>query len=287
MRIDAALAWAIKQLEGGESPSVDANVLLSHILNKSQAYLFTWPDNVISDNDKVRFEHMIARRKNGEPVAYIIGKRDFWTLTLETSSHTLIPRPDTEVVVEQVLHQVKANHDANKQAELSICDLGTGTGAIALALASELPESNVVGVDFIEEAVLLASRNATSNRISNARFVQSDWFSSLGGQQFDVIVSNPPYIDETSPYLLVGDVRFEPISALTAKDDGLADIKHIICLAPKYLKSGGLIAFEHGFDQAAKVQVLLHNAGFSQIHSIKDYGGNDRVTFGYLNNPML
>ena len=276
MRIDNALAWAAEQLEGGESPSVDAKVMLANILGKSQTYLFTWPDKTLDADQKARFEADVAKRKRGEPVAYIIGKRDFWTLSLFTSPDTLIPRPDTEVLVEQVLNW--ANQQSS--APLSICDLGTGTGAIALALASELPEASVTGVDFQAGAVKLATRNAQANSIANTHFVQSDWFSALAGQTFDIIVSNPPYIEESSPYLNEGDVRFEPKTALTSGSDGLDDIKHIINNAPQYLNKGALLAFEHGFDQGAAVNALLVDAGFVDVKTVKDYGDNDRVTLG-------
>jgi release factor glutamine methyltransferase len=225
---------------------------------------------------KAQFEADVAKRKRGEPVAYIIGKRDFWTLSLFTSPDTLIPRPDTEVLVEHVLKW--ANQQSS--APLSICDLGTGTGAIALALASELPEASVTGVDFQAGAVNLATRNAQANSIANAHFVQSDWFSALAGQTFDIIVSNPPYIEESSPYLNEGDVRFEPKTALTSGTDGLDDIKHIINSAPQYLNKGALLAFEHGFDQGAAVNALLVDAGFVDVKTVKDYGNNDRVTLG-------
>ena len=276
MRIDKALAWAVEQLEGGESPSVDAKVILANILGKSQTYLFTWPDKTLDDTEWTRFEVAVAKRKRGEPVAYIIGKRDFWTLSLFTSPDTLIPRPDTEVLVEQVLNW--ANDHLSHP--LSICDLGTGTGAIALALASELPKASVTGVDFQHGAVKLATRNAQANNITNTRFVQSDWFNALNGQTFDIIVSNPPYIEETSPYLDEGDVRFEPKTALTSGHDGLDDIKHIIDNAPEYLNKGALLAFEHGFDQGTAVNALLVDAGFVDVKTVKDYGDNDRVTLG-------
>ncbi len=276
MRIDEALAWAIKQLEGGESPSVDAKVLLANILEKSQTFLFTWPDKTLDALQINQFKDAIARRRQGEPVAYIVGKRDFWTLSLFTSSHTLIPRPDTEVLVEQVLTWANENERKN----LAICDLGTGTGAIALALASELPQASVTGVDFQTEAVKLATRNAQANRISNARFLQSDWFHSLKDHTFDIIVSNPPYIEETSPYLNEGDVRFEPKTALTSGLDGLNDIKHIIYAAPQFLNKGALLAFEHGFNQGDAVRNLLLASGFTAVKTVRDYGDNDRVTVG-------
>jgi len=277
MRIDQALAWAIHQLEGGESPSVDAKVLLANILDKSQTYLFTWPDKTLDAAQKAQFETAISRRKLGEPVAYITGRRDFWTLSLFTSPHTLIPRPDTEILVEQVLSWAN-QHQHNA---LSICDLGTGTGAVALALASELPNALVTGVDFQEGAVELASRNAKANGISNARFVQSDWFSALEGRTFDIIVSNPPYIEESSPYLNEGDVRFEPKTALTSGEGGLKDIKFITQSAPQYLTKNGLLAFEHGFDQGLAVKAQLENNGFVGVQTVKDYGNHDRVTLGH------
>lgn len=276
MRIDNALVWAAAQLEGGESPSVDAKVMLANILDKSQTYLFTWPDKMLNATEKAEFENAVAKRKRGEPVAYIIGKRDFWTLSLFTSPDTLIPRPDTEVLVEHVLNWA----NENPSNALSICDLGTGTGAIALALASEIPEASVTGVDFQQGAVNLATRNAEANGITNAQFMQSDWFSALTGQTFDMIVSNPPYIEETSPYLNEGDVRFEPKTALTSGCDGLDDIKHIINNAPQFLNKGALLAFEHGFDQGTVVNTLLADAGFVDVKTIKDYGDNDRVTLG-------
>lgn len=276
MRIDQALAWAVQQLEGGESPSVDAKVILANILEKPQTFLFTWPDKTLDALQITHFENAIARRKKGEPVAYIVGKRDFWTLSLFTSPDTLIPRPDTEVLVEQVLNWAVES----KREPLAICDLGTGTGAIALALASELPQASVVGVDFQTGAVELATRNAEANGVTNAQFLKSDWFSALTGQSFDVIVSNPPYIEEASPYLNEGDVRFEPKTALTSGVDGLHDIKHIISTSPMFLNKGGLLAFEHGFNQGRAVRDLLLAAGFSSVRTVKDYGENDRVTFG-------
>ena len=171
MRIDNALAWAAKQLEGGESPSVDAKVILANILGKSQTYLFTWPDKTLADTERTLFEVAVAKRKRGEPVAYIIGKRDFWTLSLFTSPDTLIPRPDTEVLVKQVLNW--ANDHLSHP--LSICDLGTGTGAIALALACERPDWQLLGCDVQPEAVALAERNRQRHQLSNVEIVQSSW----------------------------------------------------------------------------------------------------------------
>lgn len=280
MRIDEALQWAVALLEGGESPSVDAKVLLANALNVNQTYLFTWPDKVLDSQTLHRFEKAVERRRLGEPVAYIIGERDFWTLKLATSPHTLIPRPDTEVLVEQVLKRIPSDVTRQTQSSFSICDLGTGTGAIALALASELPHIHVTGVDFKAQAVALAKQNAVNNGIKNVSFLQSDWFTELSAKQFNIIVSNPPYIEDTSDYLSQGDVKFEPKTALISGEDGLRDIRHIISVSQEYLLSGGLLAFEHGFNQGPAVASLLDEAGFIDVETIKDYGGNDRVTLG-------
>ena len=282
MRIDAAITWAVSQLVQSESPSVDAKVLLCFVLNKPASYLFTWPEQQLSEQQEESFRALIARRRQGVPVAYLTGKRDFWTLSLTTSSHTLIPRPDTEVLVEQVLERIQVQKNAGSfPANLSICDLGTGTGAIALALASELVDAKVIGVDFIEQAVTLANENAQQNNIPNAHFFKSDWFSALSNKKFHVIVANPPYIENTSPFLSQGDVRFEPESALTSGPDGLNDIRHIVEHAPNYLHQDGILAFEHGFNQANAVAQLLEQRGFTSVKNIQDYGGNDRVTLGY------
>ena len=280
MRIDEALKWAVALLEGGESPSVDAKVLLANTLNVNQTYLFTWFDKILDSDTLNRFQKAVERRRLGEPVAYIIGERDFWTLKLATSSHTLIPRPDTEVLVEQVLQRIPKDVVSESSSSFSICDLGTGTGAIALALASELPQIHVTGVDFKSQAVALAQQNAVNNGIKNVTFLQSDWFSELKAKQFNIIVTNPPYIEDSSAYLLEGDVRFEPKTALTSGEDGLRDIRHIISVSREHLLAGGLLAFEHGFNQGAAVSELLSKAGFSDIETIQDYGGNDRVTLG-------
>lgn len=282
MRIDAAIAWAISQLSKVESPAIDAKVLLCYVLDKPSSYLFTWPEQPLTDEQEASYRSLIAKRQQGMPVAYITGKRDFWTLSLTTSPHTLIPRPDTEVLVEQVLECINEQSATGLfPKNLAICDLGTGTGAIALSLAYELPDADVVGVDFIDQAVALADENARQNNIHNVHFFKSNWFSALTGKKFHVIVSNPPYIEDTSAFLSQGDVRFEPASALTSGPDGLNDIKHIVDHAPNYLHNGGVLAFEHGYNQADAVQQLLLNNGFVDVKSLQDYGGNDRVTLGY------
>lgn len=277
MRIDDALAWANEKLQASSSSDLDAKVLLCHVLDKPTSFLFTWPENELDDTQKNTFTDFVKQRAQGMPVAYITGMRDFWTLTLKTSPVTLIPRPDTEVLVEQALLCASAF----KNKPINICDLGTGTGAIALALASELPTSNVLGVDFVAEAVELATQNATLNQINNTSFRQSNWFDSVGDAKFNLIVSNPPYVEAGSPYLQQGDLRFEPDSALTSGEDGLEDIRNIIHLAPSFLEDAGVLLFEHGFEQGLAVRNLFVQRGFSEVKTVQDYNGLDRVTLGY------
>ncbi|WP_343033398.1 peptide chain release factor N(5)-glutamine methyltransferase [Alteromonas profundi] len=281
MRIDEALRSAAQTLKEGESPAVDAKVLLAYVLDKPVTYLFTWPEKQLSSSQQSRFFALVDRRLQGIPIAYLTGKRDFWSLVLTTSAHTLIPRPDTEVLVEQTLAHIRL---CSFDSPLALCDLGTGTGAIALALASELPNARVTGVDVIPEAVALAQQNARLNNITNARFLQSSWFDALSNKRFHVIVSNPPYIEADSPFLALGDVRFEPVSALTSGKDGLKDIRHIVRYAPDYLYDKGILAFEHGFNQGEAVATLMRERGFIQVQTVKDYAQLDRVTLGYWNS---
>jgi release factor glutamine methyltransferase len=220
---------------------------------------------------------MLVRRQAGEPVAYILGQQGFWSLELEVASHTLIPRPDTELLVETVLALLPATPAA-------LLDLGTGTGAIALALTSERPAWRLTGVDRVAEAVALAERNRARLNLNNASFVASHWFSALAGQRYQLIVSNPPYIAADDRHLAEGDVRFEPSSALVAGADGLDDIRLIIQQAPDYLEAGGWLLLEHGFDQAAAVRELLSARGFSAVESRRDLGGHERISLGRFDN---
>ncbi|TYL48638.1 peptide chain release factor N(5)-glutamine methyltransferase [Marinomonas sp. IMCC 4694] len=276
MRIDEVLKGAYERLVFvSETAQLDAQLLLAHVLSVSTSYFYTWPEKVISDDMLVAFNQLLDRRAQGEPVAYLLGHQAFWSLDLEVSTFTLIPRPDTEKLVEVALSVL----DTGKVSR--ILDLGAGTGAIALSLASEQPKSTVIGVDLIEAAVALAQRNAVRNNIRNATFVQSSWFDALHGQAlFDLIVSNPPYIDPDDEHLSQGDMRFEPRSALVAERHGLADIEHIVATAPTFMKVGAYLMFEHGYDQASAVRECLTTAGFTQVTNFQDLGGNDRVTIG-------
>ncbi len=260
-----------------DSPSarVDAEWLLAAALGKSTSYLRTWPEREVTLACAERFAADLARRRRGEPVAYILGRQGFWSLELEVAPDTLIPRPDTELLVETVLRMLAATPSR-------VLDLGTGTGAIALALAAERPAWQVCGVDRIGAAVALAERNRLRLGLNNATFAVSDWFSALGGERFQLIVSNPPYIPASDPHLLQGDVRFEPQSALVAGQDGLDDIRAIIAQAPGHLQPGGWLLLEHGYDQAEVVRTLLAARGFEATESRRDLGGHERISLGRL-----
>lgn len=260
-----------------DSPSarLDAELLLAFALGKPRSYLRTWPEREPSAEQLSAFNAMLQRRRAGEPVAYILGQQGFWSLELEVAPHTLIPRPDTELLVETALELLPAT-------PLRALDLGTGTGAIALALASERPGWRVTGVDRVAEAVALAERNRQRLKLSNAEFRPSQWFSALAGERYGLIVSNPPYIAADDRHLGEGDVRFEPASALVAGVDGLDDIRQIIAQAPPHLEPGGWLLLEHGYDQAAAVRELLAAAGFARVHSRRDLGGHERISLGSL-----
>ncbi|GAB6386504.1 peptide chain release factor N(5)-glutamine methyltransferase [Stutzerimonas marianensis] len=264
-----------------DSPTarLDAEWLLADALGKSSSYLRTWSDRDVDTAAEARFQASLARRMAGEPVAYILGRQGFWSLDLEVAPHTLIPRPDTELLVEAALALAPST-------PLQALDLGTGTGAIALALAVERPAWQVTGVDRVAEAVALATRNATRLGLVNLRFERSDWFAALVGHRYDLIVSNPPYIPASDPHLQQGDVRFEPASALIAGEDGLDDIRRIVEAAPAHLHPGGWLLLEHGYDQAPAVRALLGAAGFVDVASRRDYGGHERVSLGRLRHAI-
>lgn len=261
------------ELPDSPTPRLDAELLLAAALGKPRSYLRTWPERELDAEQLGLFRSHLQRRRQGEPVAYILGHQGFWSLDLEVAPHTLIPRPDTELLVETALALLPAT-------PLAALDLGTGTGAIALALASERPGWQVTGVDRVEDAVALAERNRQRLQLDNVRFLHSHWFSVLAGQRFGLILSNPPYIRADDRHLDQGDVRFEPSSALVAGADGLDDIRAIIQAAPQYLLAGGWLLLEHGFDQAEAVRELLATAGFSEAHSRRDLGGHERISLG-------
>lgn len=260
-----------------DSPRLDVEVLLAHILQKNRTFLFSWSEKELTPQQAEKFTLMFQRRLAGEPVAHIIGQREFWSLSLFVDNTTLIPRPDTELLVETVLNLY--SNDAEKTSR-KILDLGTGTGAIALALASEKKVWQCTGVDKEPAAVSLADKNRQHLKLENVFFKQSDWFSAVNETAFDVIVSNPPYIDPTNPHLQQGDVRFEPLSALIADNNGLADIEIITAQASNYLLPDGWLIIEHGYDQGTVVQLIFKQHDFLNIKTLQDFGGNERVTLG-------
>ncbi len=263
-----------------DSAKLDAQILLTFVLGKERSYLLTWPERVLDKADEQQYLILLQRRLKGEPIAYIVGVKEFWSLPLKVSPATLIPRPDTEILVELVLDNFEESN------ELRCLDLGTGTGAIALALASEKPSWQIDAIDFSLEAVKLAQENSKALKLEQVNIFQSDWFSAVSNsnsiKKFDLIVSNPPYIDTLDENLSQGDVRFEPKSALVANDQGLADIKHIAKQALNHLASQGSIFFEHGFEQGKAVRNILTALGYDNVLTVKDLNGHDRITWASL-----
>lgn len=260
-------------LPGSDTPRLDAELLLAHVLGKPRSYLLTWPERELSVEQLARFEALLVRRRQGEPVAYLLGEQGFWSLALQVSPDTLIPRPDTERLVEVAL-------EVGPSRAARVLDMGTGTGAIALALAAERSQWHLTGVDRMPGAVALAEANRVRLGLGNAEFLVSDWFSALPDQRFDLIVSNPPYIAADDPHLQQGDVRFEPVSALVSGADGLDDIRRIISAAPDHLVTGGWMLLEHGWQQADALCHLLEQHGFAEVQNWRDLGGQQRVSGG-------
>lgn len=257
-----------------DSAKLDVEILLCVVLDKARSYLLTWPEQKLNDEQLLEFTLLLSRRVQGEPIAYITGVKEFWSLSFAVSEATLIPRPDTETLVELVL-------DLYSDDKCMTClDLGTGTGAIALALASEKSAWKIDATDFSLEAVNLAKHNARSLNLAHVNIYQSNWFEEISNKtKFDIIVSNPPYIDINDVNLSQGDVRFEPKSALVASEQGLADIKHIAVKALYYLNSEGKLFFEHGFEQGRAVREILTNLGYQNAQTKEDLNGHERITW--------
>ena len=272
------IASLLRSAELPDSPTarLDAELLLAAALGKPRSFLHTWPERIVSSEAALIFADYLQRRRAGEPVAYILGHQGFWKLDLEVAPHTLIPRPETEMLVEAALELVPVFVPAE------VLDLGTGTGAIALALANDRPGWKATAVDRVPEAVELAERNRQRLHLDNAEVLSSHWFSALEGRRFDLIISNPPYIADADPHLVEGDVRFEPSSALVAGSDGMDDLRTIISQAPNHLKEGGWLLLEHGYDQGAAVRDLLTQHGFERVQTRRDLGEHERISFGQL-----
>ncbi len=281
MQISQILKTAVQQLApNSDSPRLDAEILLAHSLQKNRTWLITWSDKEPDELALLAFYQLLDRRLKGEPIAHIIGSREFWSLPLKVSKDTLIPRPETELLVENIL-------DAYPQTpDIRLLDLGTGSGAIALALASERPNWQITATDKSAAALNIAQQNAQQLNLKNINFICADWFSAFENphaknQQFEIIASNPPYIPAADPHLSQGDLRFEPLSALTSGKDGLHDI-HLICKqALSHLTSGGMLIIEHGFDQKEELLRIFTNSAYKNIRQAADLSHQPRLTIGF------
>ena len=265
------------QLESiSDTPQLDCELLLCHVIDKDRTWLRTWPDNQVSPTHQTLFKSLLDQRIKGTPIAYITGSRGFWSMDLNVSSDTLIPRPETELLVEIALK-------LGLPSQACGLDLGTGSGAIALALASERLDMQWFAVDAQLGAVELAQDNCNQQQLSNVSIFQSNWFDAIKQQdnKFDLIVSNPPYIAKDDPHLSQGDVRFEPKTALVSGVDGLDDIKVIVSQSSMYLNTNGWLVLEHGYNQGKAVRDLMLFAGFNEVTTKQDYNNLDRITLGF------
>jgi release factor glutamine methyltransferase len=279
MTIETALREAqnaLTKLVNSSNAKLESQLLLQYLLNVNRAWLISHQDDALEANIHEAYRALINRRVNGEPIAYILGYREFYGLRLKVTPDTLIPRPDTETLVDAALAKIPL------QKNLNICDLGTGSGAIALAIAKHHPQAHITALDASQAALDIAIENAQNLNIPNVTFILSDWFSAIQNKKFDIMVSNPPYIEAADAHLKQGDLRFEPLSALASGQDGLDAIRSIIAQAPQHLNPHGYLLLEHGYNQAKAVADLLKQAGFGKIETIKDLGGNERVTLGKI-----
>lgn len=267
------LSSAARQLEGAEARA-DAELLLAGALGRNRAWLYAHADAVPDQTQRDRYAAWVARRRRGEPVAHLLGQREFWSLCLQVTADTLVPRPDTERLVELALERLATD------VPVEVLDLGTGSGAIALALARERPRARVVAVDRDARALEVARRNASRLGLDRVGFLQGDWFSPVRGRRFGLIASNPPYLATDDPHLAEGDLRFEPRHALVSGHDGLDAIRRIVADAPGHLDPEGWLLLEHGWTQASAVRSLLEKRGFFDVHTWADLEGRDRVSGG-------
>ncbi|MEY4642789.1 MAG: Release factor glutamine methyltransferase [Pseudomonadota bacterium] len=271
--VQAALAAASARFKHSDSAQLDAQVLLAHLLDKNRSWLLAWSDHALTREQQLAFESLCARRERGEPVAYLLGRRGFWNLELEVSPAVLIPRPETELLVELALRLGAALVG-------KVADLGTGSGAVALALASERPDWQVYATELSAAAHSVATANFRRAACANLHLLAGSWCAPLPGHDYLIIVSNPPYIDAADPHLDRGDVRFEPRSALVAPQQGLADLGNIAREARDYLVPGGWLLLEHGWEQGPSVRGLLAGLGYTEIRTHRDYADHERVTLG-------
>lgn len=275
INIRVALEKATQMLKNSQTEArLEAEILLCYFLNKNRSYLYAYSDALLSNQQLEDYFQLVEQRVQGIPIAYIIQSREFWSLTLKVTPDTLIPRHETERLVELALELVPNGPN------VSVLDLGTGSGAIALAIAKERPLWHIDACDDSQHALNVAKENAHNNGISNIHFYHSNWFNNLPVKQYHLIVSNPPYINEHDPHLAQGDVQFEPRNALISGDGGLADLRHIIQQGYSYLSPNGLLLLEHGYDQKFQVSAILNEFGYQEIKCWKDILGHDRVSGG-------
>jgi len=277
---DKTLLAAALELDDSTA-RIEVQCLLQHVLGVARAYLLAHPERILNETEEAHYQALLQRRKDGEPIAYIFGEREFYGLSLGVTPDTLIPRADTELLVELVLQSLPPVSSMKEaRCSMRVLDMGTGSGAIALSVAHQRPDVEVWSCDASVAALDVARSNAQRLNISTVSFVESNWFSALNGQRFDIIVSNPPYIAADDHHLSQGDVRFEPLSALASGPDGLDDIRHIVAQAGAHLEVNGWLMLEHGYDQAARVRELLQASGFVAVFSVKDLSGIERCSGG-------
>lgn len=267
-KVQQALRWASIDF-------IDAEILLSHVLQCNRAWLYAHPDTLLTEQQQQQYQDLIQQREQGMPIAYLTGEREFWSLSLKVNTHTLIPRHETELLVELAL--ILLPHEQS----LRILDLGTGSGAIALALAHERPSWQIDACDRSAAALDTAKDNAAALDIHSVNFYQSDWFQALPQHSYHAIIANPPYIAPTDPHIQQGDLRFEPLEALVSEEHGLADLQHIITHSYARLVPHGLLLLEHGYDQKTSIQAILNKLGYDRVTTWQDPAGHDRVSGGY------
>lgn len=273
LKVAELLREAAARLPGDDARH-EAEQLLIHVLGVERAWLFAHATDTVDEDSRQRFELLLARRAEGHPLAYLLGRRGFWTLDLQVNTATLIPRPETELLVEQALARLPSDD------MVRVADMGTGSGAIALSVASERPLATVMATDLLGPALAVAVKNAQAHGLDNVWFRRGHWYAALGADRFDMIVSNPPYIAAGDPHLAQGDLRFEPPPALASGTDGLDAIREIIAGAHEHLVAGGWLLLEHGWDQGEAIRALLVQAGFDEAQTVQDMEQRDRVTLG-------
>lgn len=278
MRIDAALKVGTEQLrEVSTSARLDAEILLAHCLEKQRSFLYAWPEKTLTSQQRDNFIAVLLKRADLYPIAYIVGYQEFWSLNLKVTPDVLIPRADTELLVEAALEKI-INRKSPK-----ILELGTGSGAIAMALATERQDCKIIATDVSDKALKVAERNRQTLQLDNIHLMKSDWFKQIPIGKFDLIISNPPYVDPTDAHLKES-IRHEPIGALVSKNNGLHDLTHIADMAQDYLSNNSWLILEHGHDQGGPVSAILEQAAYQQISCLKDLSGNDRISLGLKSN---